>query len=62
MTKTKLYALTYHPRKNGWSGKVIKSQPKRREPNTSYARGTSMKSAWMKMSRKSYLGETGRRK
>ena len=56
--KTKLYALTYHPRKDKWSAKVVTKKPKRMQRGTSLVRGTSAENAWRKLSMKSYRGET----
>ena len=59
--KKKLFALTYHPQKDKWSSKVVKKIPKKVGRNTSLVRGTSKEDAWMRLSRASYYGETGKK-
>ena len=60
-TKTKLFYLKYVPRSESWEYKTIKKKPKRVPRNVSIVRSTTPRKALMKLSRRSYYGETGRR-
>ncbi len=57
----KTYALTYHPKKDNWSFKIIKKRPKKVGRNTTIIKGKSSSDAWKKMSTRSYQRETGKK-
>lgn len=58
--KEKIFALTYHPRKENWSAKEVSSMSAKVGRNTSLMKGKTPNDALAKLSEKSYKSETGR--